>query len=363
MKIIYNGHEIEITAFGTMRIFYDGKLISSKKFFSRSPHIFSVREDGENVQYEINAGLKWHGLRERISIRRDGRLLYSDHYREEELRIERSTSLTRLQKFASGSLRVAIVALFAFAVTASYMNNASAKKGKIDNEIDNLKRFERIYIKNMTNQIVRAVDFSNPVVRDYAASLVAKYPGDYNPKQICSLYDDVYEKWRYINDPKGEYISPASRTIQNGFIGDCDDYAVLMCSLIESVGGDCRIVLAFGKEGNHAYPEAKFEPDQESADSINSYYADIFRKLFRVEPVKNSKGPVREINYHVDADGVWLNLDQTSRYPGGKFFEAEKLVIIYPNGSYKVKEKGEELKRTKYLRMPDTQKGTITGRD
>ena len=76
MKISYGDHEIEIIAYGTKNIFYDGELISLKKFFSGSSHIFSVRENGENVQYEIRVGLKWHGLQEKISIRRNGRIIY-----------------------------------------------------------------------------------------------------------------------------------------------------------------------------------------------------------------------------------------------------------------------------------------------
>src|SRR3989304_10026600 len=122
MKLIYNGHEIEITAFETRKIFYDGTLISAKKSIFGSTHIFTVIENVENVQYEIKIGLKWHGLQEKISIRRNGRIVYSDHYHEEGIRIERRTSLTKTQKIASGLLRVAIVALLAFAVATNYMN-------------------------------------------------------------------------------------------------------------------------------------------------------------------------------------------------------------------------------------------------
>lgn len=130
MKISYGDHEIEIIVFGTRRICYDGTLISSKKFFSGSSHIFSVRENGENVQYEINAGFKWHGLREKISIRRNGRIIYSDNYQEEGLRIDRKTSLTRTHKLLTGLQRAVIAGLLALAVTANYMNMDLITKGR-----------------------------------------------------------------------------------------------------------------------------------------------------------------------------------------------------------------------------------------
>ena len=342
MKLIYNGHEIEITAFETRKIFYDRTLISSKKSIFGSTHIFTVIENGENVQYEIKVGLKWHGLQEKINIRRNGRIIYSDHYHEEGIRIERRTSLTKTQKIASGLLRVAIVALLAFAVATNYMNYMNKASAK-EEEIAFLEGFERIYIKNITNKLIRAMDYSNPVVRDYAARLAAKYPGKYNLKQMSSIYDDVFQKWKFVNDPEGEYISPASRTIQNGLIGDCDDYAVLMCSLIEAIGGDCRLVLAFGKEGNHVYAEAKIKANQESLDEINSHYAGALH-------TQSDLGAVRRINYHSEPDGEWLNLDQISAYPGGAFYNAEKYFVIYPNGSYTAREKVDDLKRRKYLR-------------
>src|SRR3989337_3932661 len=147
MKLIYNDHEIEITAFETRKIFYDRTLISSKKSIFGSTHIFTVIENGENVQYEIRVGLKWHELQEKINIRRNGRIIYSDHYHEEGIRIERITSLTKTQKIASGFLRVAIVALLAFVVVTNYMNYMNKESAK-EEEVAFLEGFERSYIKN-----------------------------------------------------------------------------------------------------------------------------------------------------------------------------------------------------------------------
>src|SRR3989304_58574 len=141
MNFFFNGHEIDIIAYGTRKIFYDGKLISSKKSIYGSTHIFTVIENGENVQYEIRVGLKWHGLQEKINIRRNGRIIYSDNYHEEGIRIERGTSLTKTQKIASGFLRVAIVALLAFVVVTNYMNYMNKESAK-EEEVAFLEGFE-----------------------------------------------------------------------------------------------------------------------------------------------------------------------------------------------------------------------------
>ena len=38
-------------------------------------------------------------------------------------------------------------------------------------------------------------------------------------------------------------------------IGDCDDFAILLGALVESVGASSRIVFAYGPGGGHAYTE------------------------------------------------------------------------------------------------------------
>ena len=44
--------------------------------------------------------------------------------------------------------------------------------------------------------------------------------------------------WVYVNDPAGtDYYAKASESLRL-LRGDCDDYAILMASLIESIGGD-----------------------------------------------------------------------------------------------------------------------------
>jgi hypothetical protein len=170
-----------------------------------------------------------------------------------------------------------------------------------------------------------AMDYSNPITRDYAVSIIPNsHEGKYSIAQICDLWDAVYGRWTYVNDPNGvDYRSPASRTIQLGLKGDCDDFAITVGSLVQSIGGSSRIVTAYNAEGGHAYPEVMVAKDKASFEKIASYIAKRYN--------------AKSIAYHTRTkDGVtqyWLNLDWWSKHPGGKFYDSTgELTFYYPNG-------------------------------
>jgi predicted transglutaminase-like cysteine proteinase len=176
-------------------------------------------------------------------------------------------------------------------------------------------------------KIKNAMDYTNPTTRDFAVSLIPNsHEGKYNIAQICDLWEAVNKKWTYVNDPQGsEYFSPASRTIQLGLKGDCDDFAITVGSVIMSIGGSSRIVTAYDADTGkgHAYPEVLVCSNKACMDKVASYIAKRYK----------TKG----IAYHTRTkDGVtqyWMNLDWQSKYPGGKFFhDSGELTIYYPNG-------------------------------
>jgi len=118
----------------------------------------------------------------------------------------------------------------------------------------------------------QAVQPDLPVVRDFAAALAAESPGSFyrsssfgdpSPgttgiKQIITIHRYISGEWKYVNDPMfvdRDYYSPAGRTISTGLAGDCDDYAILMASAIEAIGGKTRIMGGSCSEGGHAWPE------------------------------------------------------------------------------------------------------------
>jgi transglutaminase-like putative cysteine protease len=136
-------------------------------------------------------------------------------------------------------------------------------------------------------------------VRKMAAVSAKKYPGKYNIYQLCSLFDDTKNNIQYISDPRGRDIwSPPYDTLKVG-AGDCDDYAILLASLIESIGGTSRIYLT----DTHAFT-AVYIGDEENTMDI-------------VEAIRKYYGPV-PVYYTTDEYGSWLMLDPTSNvYPGG----------------------------------------------
>ncbi|WP_396139151.1 transglutaminase, partial [Flavobacterium sp.] len=169
------------------------------------------------------------------------------------------------------------------------------------------------------SKIIDAVDFSNPKVRNFALSATRK---NFNPThqkrnkrlmiQCFAVFKEINSKWNYVNDPKGrEYIAYASESLQH-FSGDCDDHAILMAACIKVIGGTTRII----HTGGHLYPEMLIGDKNDLESAI--YF--IKEEFFAIES-KN-----QQIHYHIDERGqIWLNLDYTATYPGGKFMSDEIL--------------------------------------
>jgi len=148
------------------------------------------------------------------------------------------------------------------------------------------------------------VDSSDTNVRKIAAGAAKTYPGKYNIYQICALFDYTMENIQYISDPRGsDYWATPDETLNIG-AGDCDDYSILLSSLIEAIGGTTRIYLT----DTHAFMAVYIGNDPDHIDSI-------------VEAIGKYYGPV-PVHYTTDEYGSWLMLDPTSSLyvgdlPGG----------------------------------------------
>lgn len=169
------------------------------------------------------------------------------------------------------------------------------------------------------SKIIDAVDFSNSKVRNFALNATTK---NFNPThqkgnkrimiQCFAVFKEINSQWNYVNDSKGkEYIAFASESLQH-FSGDCDDHAILMAACIKAIGGTPRII----HTGGHLYPEMLIG-DKNDLESAIFF---IKKDLFAIE----SKD--QQIHYHIDERGqIWLNLDYTATYPGGKYMSEEIL--------------------------------------
>jgi hypothetical protein len=174
-------------------------------------------------------------------------------------------------------------------------------------------------------EIMRAIEYNNPIVRDFAVAATNEYFSDEGQTkmkyrtlvQCFAVFKKINENWNYVNDPKNEeYIAKASESVKL-LAGDCDDHSVLMAAAIKSIGGTTRLVYTTG----HIYPELLIG----NAKDLDHMTTLIHKRLFRDE----SAG--KPVHFHKDEKGnIWINLDYTAGYPGGKFMGDEVIECLYP---------------------------------
>jgi hypothetical protein len=182
-------------------------------------------------------------------------------------------------------------------------------------------------------------------VREEATVLALKYPDDLTIDQIASIYsylkngDGIKKGWGYVRDPRGiDDFGFANKTLKIGDRancvggGDCDDFAILMSALVESVGGTTRIILARNRSiGGHAYTEVYLG----NLNTQNNQVVGIIDWL-------KEKFDTDKIYTHIDTDtkDVWLNLDwgpdeKGNTHPGGPFYQGDKHIVLCIRDRYK----------------------------
>lgn len=177
---------------------------------------------------------------------------------------------------------------------------------------------------SVRDRVVAAIDHTSPMVRNLSAQVAGRDPGAFHIGQVAAVWREVRSRWSYVNDPRGdEYFATATETVENNMVGDCDDFAILLVSMIEAIGGDARIVMSDGDRGGHAYAEACVPGDPERL--ITDLRAHYRRQRTRVR--------VTDLHFRSDERcPVWLNLDWNAEIPGGSFGREVWAVAIYPDG-------------------------------
>jgi transglutaminase-like putative cysteine protease len=90
--------------------------------------------------------------------------------------------------------------------------------------------------------------------------------------EASALFDYVQKRIRYVKDVVGvETISDPLTTL-NRMVGDCDDKATLLATLLESVGYPTRFVMAgyHGSAYEHVYLQAFMHGHWVSMDACES---------------------------------------------------------------------------------------------
>ncbi|MFH1076428.1 MAG: transglutaminase family protein, partial [Pseudomonadota bacterium] len=198
---------------------------------------------------------------------------------------------------------------------------ADAERDRLKQEKIRLVAQEEARIKKrIASSIQQAITPMDPKVRAFALRMVGLFPGEYNFGQVCVVWDYMKKNWRYVSDPRAfDYFAPAFESIDAGLSGDCDDFAILMASCIEAIGGNARIVLSYNKTTAHAYCEVFASDSPEQIQKLASEASDLGAK---------------SIYFHRDRQGYWLNLDYSSDYPGGPFPHSVFEIVVYPDGQW-----------------------------
>jgi PKD repeat protein len=184
------------------------------------------------------------------------------------------------------------------------------------------------------SQVERSIEFDKET---YAYSVAIDIvPGCKNLptiSQVCAINDYLKKgdrkkkEWDYVNDPRGvDSFKNASFSLKYGGDrsvgkGDCDDYAIVVSSLIECIGGASLIVFAETEgKGAHMYSEVylgKFGEDDDNVKEIIKWLSGNY---------KNTSNIV--VDYDLQKKEYWLNLDWDYPYPGGVKGKYSKYIPI-----------------------------------
>jgi hypothetical protein len=164
---------------------------------------------------------------------------------------------------------------------------------------------------NKVHSFEDAVKPNKACVRDFAVSLAKAHSGSYSNgeelkpgptgiKQVAAIHVHLSSKWAYVNDPvlaTHDYWSPADHTLAIGLAGDCDDFSIVMASMVEAIGGKSRIMYGTCSGGAHAWAEVFIGNQQDFADT-----------KYRLKEFYNK--PNMAIAHNIDEEGnYWLPLD------------------------------------------------------
>jgi len=178
-------------------------------------------------------------------------------------------------------------------------------------------------------KLAAAISPMDPLTRNTAIKLAARNEGAFHVEQVAEIWAGVRKPWRYVNDPEGrEYFATASESIANGYIGDCDDFAVTLASMVIAVGGKARVILMDGPKGGHAYAEACVQGEPSKvATTLTRHYKTRFRSYVTGSIPKT-------ISYRSSAEcPIWLNLDWNAAVPGGPYEAETWAVAVYEGGN------------------------------
>jgi hypothetical protein len=151
-------------------------------------------------------------------------------------------------------------------------------------------------------------------VREASSSAIRNHPGTYNNNQLFDIYDWIKQNIVYQNVPLTGIPYQPSETLATKS-GDCKNQAVLIASMVESIGGTAKVVV--DPDCEHAYTIVYFGP---SGSDISWF----------TQAVSNHYGSDVSIRYFTYGDGIWIIFDPAGgNYPGSTLPECSGNRTVY----------------------------------
>ena len=145
------------------------------------------------------------------------------------------------------------------------------------------------------------IDPYNLQVREAAAKAIKNHTGEYSPEQLFDVYDWVKRNVDYQNVAASGAPFPAQETLATGS-GDCKNQAVLIASMIQSIGGTAKVIA--DPDCSHAYAIVLFGAMTDDYQGFPEAFAQRY-------------GPDIPLNTIKNGEGTWVIFDPAGgSYPG-----------------------------------------------
>lgn len=191
-------------------------------------------------------------------------------------------------------------------------------------------------IGQIIGSIRERIEPDNHLVRKTAIR-ASRQPGLHTMYQICSIYnflkfgDESTKGWFVVSKSRGSrhqraYANESLRMGEDlglSGTGDAIDFAIVASSLVESIGGTTRIILAINQNTTHVYSEVYIGRKDDNSIKVA---LDYLKKSYDIE----------KIYFHTDNGDLWLNFDfLNTEHPGGPFYQSKKNIPIDIYAKYK----------------------------
>lgn len=167
------------------------------------------------------------------------------------------------------------------------------------------------------NKIKERINVEDPVTQNFYNSLTSNVSNEPSIIKIAYIHNYLATKWNYLENSDNKTSNKkASEIIQNNLTGNDEDFSILIASIIKSMGERARIVLGHNNSEEHTYAEVYLSSDKEKALSL-------INELIKFETINFGIDSQNITHYRVDGNGeYWLNLDNSSSYPGGIYYHS-----------------------------------------